>query len=244
VQGLQVEDRQDELRISGVSGQYGPLWRHVECQDKRPKDLETVHGFEKLGDADQATLKAWFGQAPPPKRKATDAAAEAKQLHPKKMKLADLKAVLESSDVETEPGVDKASLVSLVGEVKTRAALEAKYLTYTNAELQSLLRLNLQHRNGDKATMVALCIDGKLHGQLGSCPGPDGVGCEHHSRLAFYALPGKKVGHGGVGRYQCLGNYGTRTGYIRCPFVVTGPSPVDRTPWQDASPTQLAAQTD
>lgn len=117
--------------------------------------------------------------------------------------------------------------------------LEARFLAMTNDELKMLLSLNGSYRNGTKAELVELCIDGFLHGQMPGCPGRDGSG-SCGSSLVFYAPKTQKVGHGGVGVYKCLGGYGTREGYTTCGFRCNGPCPVARPPWQDKTGKQLA----
>jgi hypothetical protein len=128
--------------------------------------------------------------------------------------------------------------VRLLARACVQAELEARYLALQNDQLKLLLSLNGSHRNGTKAELVELCIEGFLHGRLPRCPGRDGSGC--FSSLVFYPPTKQKVGHGGVGLYKCLGGYGTAEGYTTCGFRTNGPCPVARPPWQDKTAKQLA----
>jgi len=230
----------------GLDGGRYISWYHVQCAEK-PKSLKSVdrlQGFDTLETNDRGEVEAWFNASAKKKRSRAEIEKDAVSfaaVEPKKLKLGELHAKLLAHGIKVSSDWegDKETLVELFEEAIERSTLDAEYQKLSVLELKELLKLNRQYRAGTKPELISLCIEGALYGALPECPGVDGQE-DCHSGLVFYPPKEQPTGHGGLGRYQCLGGYGTATGYTRCPFVTVGSCPSARNPWKAATKAELA----
>lgn len=66
-----------------------------------------------------------------------------------------------------------------------------KYNSMSAAELKEVLRANEQQLTGNKAELVACCIDGELHGGLPICPNCERGRLHAPGEDGVYTCPGK-----------------------------------------------------
>jgi len=206
----------------GPDGCYSMCsWCHLECQPppKKLHSLDELEGIGSMSESDLALLTNWFDPKTSSPKRSRDDNINISSLHPKRMKVKELREALTSLGVLAEG--KKKDLVQILDEVVERAAAHALYQTLTVPALKDLLRENRQLLSGNKTELLERCVDGKLYGALPRCPECGGGRLRVHYPSQY--------GHGGQGEFHCPGFYDDDH-YQRCSYTSHH---VTRDPWRE-----------